>query len=27
VAIRRGRYSDGVDGVLLEKWLRASEEG
>ena len=22
VAIRRGRYSDGVDGVVLEKWLR-----
>lgn len=22
VAIRRGRYSDGVDGILLEKWLR-----
>jgi ribosomal-protein-alanine N-acetyltransferase len=22
IAIRRGRYSDGVDGVLLEKWLR-----
>lgn len=26
VAIRRGRYSDGVDGVLLEKWLRPSLE-
>lgn len=24
IAIRRGRYSDAVDGVLLEKWLRAS---
>ncbi|WBY02862.1 N-acetyltransferase [Ramlibacter tataouinensis] len=24
VAIRHGRYSDGVDGVLLEKWLRTS---
>ena len=23
VAIRRGRYSDGVDGVVLEKWLQA----
>ena len=23
-AVRRGRYSDGVDGVLLEKWLRAA---
>ena len=23
VAIRRGRYSDDVDGVLLEKWLRS----
>lgn len=23
VAINRGRYSDGVDGVRLEKWLRA----
>lgn len=23
VAIRPGRYSDGIDGVLLEKWLRA----
>ena len=22
LAIRRGRYSDGVDGVVLEKWLR-----
>jgi len=22
LAIRTGRYSDGVDGVLLEKWLR-----
>jgi [ribosomal protein S18]-alanine N-acetyltransferase len=22
VAIRQGRYSDGVDGVVLEKWLR-----
>jgi ribosomal-protein-alanine N-acetyltransferase len=26
VGIRRGRYSDGVDGVLLEKWLRTSPE-
>ena len=25
VAITRGRYSDGVDGVKLEKWLRAPE--
>lgn len=24
LAIRRGRYSDDVAGVLLEKWLRAS---
>ncbi len=24
VAIRPGRYSDGIDGVLLEKWLRRS---
>lgn len=24
VSIRRGRYSDGVDGVALEKWLRAA---
>lgn len=24
VAIRQGRYSDGVDGVVLEKWLRAA---
>lgn len=23
VAIRRGRYSDSVDGIQLEKWLRA----
>lgn len=23
VAIRRGRYSDGIDGLVLEKWLRA----
>ena len=23
VAVRQGRYSDGVDGVVLEKWLRA----
>ena len=22
LAIRRGRYSDGIDGILLEKWLR-----
>ena len=22
VAIRPGRYSDGIDGVVLEKWLR-----
>ena len=21
-AIRKGRYSDGIDGILLEKWLR-----
>jgi ribosomal-protein-alanine N-acetyltransferase len=27
VAIRRGRYSDGVDGVVLEKWLRPSRGG
>ncbi|MBC5781525.1 GNAT family N-acetyltransferase [Ramlibacter sp. USB13] len=27
VAIRRGRYSDGVDGVVLEKWLRGAGEG
>lgn len=26
LAIRRGRYSDGVDGVLLEKWLRDSPD-
>jgi [ribosomal protein S18]-alanine N-acetyltransferase len=26
LAIRRGRYSDGVDGVLLEKWLRDSDD-
>jgi len=26
VAIRPGRYSDGVDGVVLEKWLRTSPE-
>lgn len=26
MAIRRGRYSDGVDGVVLEKWLRARPE-
>jgi ribosomal-protein-alanine N-acetyltransferase len=26
VAIRRGRYSDGIDGVLLEKWLRGSKD-
>lgn len=25
IAIRQGRYSDGVDGVLLEKWLRESD--
>lgn len=24
VAVTQGRYSDGVDGVKLEKWLRAS---
>lgn len=24
IAVRHGRYSDGVDGVLLEKWLRAA---
>ena len=24
VAIRAGRYSDGIDGILLEKWLRAT---
>jgi [ribosomal protein S18]-alanine N-acetyltransferase len=23
IAIRHGRYSDGVNGVVLEKWLRA----
>ena len=23
-AIRKGRYSDGIDGILLEKWLRTS---
>lgn len=23
VAIRQGRYSDGIDGIVLEKWLRA----
>jgi ribosomal-protein-alanine N-acetyltransferase len=26
VAIRHSRYSDGVDGLLLEKWLRPSSE-
>lgn len=26
LAIRRGRYSDGVDGVLLEKWLRDARD-
>jgi [ribosomal protein S18]-alanine N-acetyltransferase len=26
VGIRRGRYSDAVDGVVLEKWLRAASE-
>lgn len=26
LAIRRGRYSDGVHGVLLEKWLRDSHD-
>ena len=26
VAIRQGRYSDGVDGVVLEKWLRAAAD-
>lgn len=25
VAIRQGRYRDGIDGVLLEKWLRAAQ--
>ena len=25
VAIKAGRYSDGVDGVVLEKWLRARQ--
>jgi ribosomal-protein-alanine N-acetyltransferase len=25
VAIRRDRYSDGVDGIVLEKWLRARQ--
>ena len=25
VALRPGRYSDGVDGVVLEKWLRARQ--
>lgn len=24
VAIRQGRYRDGIDGVVLEKWLRAT---
>lgn len=27
VAIRRGRYSDGIDGLVLEKWLRPSSTG
>lgn len=27
VGIRRDRYSDGVDGLVLEKWLRAGPEG
>lgn len=27
LAIRRGRYSDGVDGVVLEKWLRTRGGG
>ena len=27
VAIRAGRYSDGIDGILLEKWLRATPSG
>lgn len=22
IAVRRGRYSDGVDGVVLEKWFQ-----
>lgn len=26
VSIRRDRYSDGVDGILLEKWLRPRPE-
>jgi [ribosomal protein S18]-alanine N-acetyltransferase len=26
VAIRRGRYSDGIHGVVLEKWLRLAPE-
>jgi [ribosomal protein S18]-alanine N-acetyltransferase len=26
LAIRKGRYSDGVDGLLLEKWLRAAPD-
>ena len=26
VGIRRDRYSDGVDGLVLEKWLRAEPE-
>lgn len=26
VAIRRGRYSDAVDGVLLEKWLQGVKD-
>jgi ribosomal-protein-alanine N-acetyltransferase len=25
VAIRRDRYSDGVDGIVLEKWLRVRQ--
>jgi [ribosomal protein S18]-alanine N-acetyltransferase len=26
IAIRQGRYSDGIDGILLEKWLRMAAE-
>jgi ribosomal-protein-alanine N-acetyltransferase len=26
IAIRQGRYSDGIDGILLEKWLRPSAQ-
>lgn len=27
VGIRRDRYSDGVDGLVLERWLRGGPEG